>query len=105
MQWFNDLQRITTSPEMAMRIRSVRGDTDVSALLPQVAVPTLVFHCLKDALVSFDEGRYLAMSIPKARFVPLDSRNHLILENEPAWPRFCFEVRRFLEVEESSRSP
>lgn len=105
MQWFNDLQRVTTSPENAMRIRSVRGDTDVSELLPRVTVPTLVFHCLKDALVSFDEGRYLAMSIPNARFVPLDSRNHIILENEPAWPRFCFEFRRFLEVGESSRSP
>ena len=104
MQWFNDLQRVTTSPENAMRIRSVRGDTDVSALLPRVTVPTLVAHCLKDALVSFDEGRYLAMSIPNARFVPLDSRNHLILENEPAWPRFCFELRRFLETEETSHS-
>ena len=105
MQWFNDLQRTTTSADNAMRIRSVRGDTDVSALLPRITVPTLVSHCLKDALVSFDEGRYLAMSIPNARFVPLDSRNHIILEKEPAWPRFCFELRRFLEAGEPSRSP
>lgn len=99
MQWFNDLQRMTTSPENAVRIRSVRGDTDVAALLPQIRVPTLVFHCLQDALVNFAEGRFLAMTIPNARFVPLDSRNHLILENEPAWPRFCFELRRFLEAD------
>jgi len=99
MQWLNDLQRTTTSPENAMRIRDVRGDTDVSALLGKIAVPTIVFHCLNDALVTFAEGRHLAMSIPNARFVPLDSRNHLILEDEPAWPRFCYELRRFLDAE------
>ena len=97
MAWFNDLQRMTTSPENAVRIRSVRGDTDITGLLPQVTAPTLVCHCLSDAMVPFAEGRYLAMKIPNARFVPLDSRNHLILEDEPAWPRFVYELRRFLE--------
>lgn len=96
MAWFNNLQRMTTSPENAVRIRSARGDTDIAPLLPQVKAPTLVFHCLSDAMVPFAEGRYLAMKIPNARFVPLDSRNHLILENEPAWPRFVYELRRVL---------
>ncbi len=96
MAWFNDLQRLTTSPDNAVRIRSVRGDADITPLLPQIKMPTLVFHCLSDAMVPFAEGRYLAMKIPNSRFVPLDSRNHLILENEPAWPRFVYELRRFL---------
>ena len=69
---------------------------EVIELLPQVSVPTLVLHCREDGIVPFDEGRRMAAMIPGARFVPLDGRNHLILEAEPAWPRFLEEVRGFL---------
>jgi pimeloyl-ACP methyl ester carboxylesterase len=72
------------------------GDTDVSALLAQVTVPTLVIHSRDDPRVPFDQGRRLAAGIPGARFVPLASRNHLILQNEPAFPRFLQEMRAFL---------
>ena len=90
------LQRISTSPEDALRNAIAVGDTDVSALLPQVSVPTLVMHSRDDAAVPFDLGRRLAAAIPGARFVPLASRNHLILEDEPAFPRFLEEMRAFL---------
>ena len=59
--------------------------------------PTLVLHCRSDATVPFDEGRKKAAMIPGARFVALEGRNHLILEDEPAWGRFSEEVRSFLE--------
>ena len=95
-QWFNDLQRITTSPENAVRLRETFNMIDVSALLPEVNVPTLVLHCRGEAAVPFDEGRLLAAMIPDARFVALEGQNHLILEDEPAWPRFLEEVRSFL---------
>jgi pimeloyl-ACP methyl ester carboxylesterase len=65
-------------------------------LLPRVRVPTLVTHCKGDLRVPFDEGRSLASSIPGARFVQLESRNHLMLAHEPAWTRFAAEVRAFL---------
>jgi class 3 adenylate cyclase/pimeloyl-ACP methyl ester carboxylesterase len=94
--WFNELQRISTSPEDAARNLIASGDTDVSAVLAQVSVPTLVMHSRDDARVPFDQGRRLAAGIPGARFVPLPSRNHLILENEPAFPRFLQEIRSFL---------
>jgi class 3 adenylate cyclase/pimeloyl-ACP methyl ester carboxylesterase len=94
--WFNELERISISPEQAVRNLIANGDTDVSALLVQVRVPTLVMHSRDDARVPFDQGRRLAAGIPGARFVPLASRNHLILENEPAFPRFLEEMRRFL---------
>ena len=94
--WFNALQRISISPEDAVRNQIASGDTDVSALLAQVSVPTLVMHSRDDARVPFDQGRRLAAGIPGARFVPLPSRNHLILENEPAFPRFLQEIRSFL---------
>ncbi len=87
MQWFNDLQRITTSPENAVRIRQAVDDIDVSELLPQVKAPALVLHCRNDAVHPFDEGRRLAAGIPGARFVALEGSNHVILESDPAWPR------------------
>jgi class 3 adenylate cyclase/pimeloyl-ACP methyl ester carboxylesterase len=97
MQWFNDLERMTTSPENAVRLRQVFHEIDVSALVSQVAVPTLVLHVRGDATAAtFEQGRQLAMSIPGARFVPLEGQNHLILEDELAWPRFLAEVRGFL---------
>ncbi len=70
---------------------------ELSALLGQVSVPTLVMHSREDARVPFDQGRRLAGGIPGARFVPLASRNHLILEDEPAFPRFLEEIATFVE--------
>jgi DNA-binding winged helix-turn-helix (wHTH) protein/pimeloyl-ACP methyl ester carboxylesterase len=96
MQWFNDLQRITTSPENAVRIRRSLDDIDVSDLLPRVAAPTLVLHCRNDAVQPFEEGRRLAVGIPGARFVALEGRNHLILEGEPSWTRLLDEISDFL---------
>jgi DNA-binding NarL/FixJ family response regulator len=56
----------------------------------------LVLHPRGDARIPFDEGRLLAGLIPGARFVPLESRNHILLEDEPAWARFTAEVHAFL---------
>jgi pimeloyl-ACP methyl ester carboxylesterase len=97
VQWFNDLQRITTSPENAVRTFLTGGEVDVTDLLPQVRVPTLVLHCRDDARVPFEEGRRLAAGIPGARFVELEGRNHLILENDASWTRFLDEMRNFLQ--------
>jgi pimeloyl-ACP methyl ester carboxylesterase len=96
MQWLNDLQRITTSPENAVRIMEATGHVDVSDMLPYVQAPTLVLHCRDDAAVNFEEGRHLAAGIPNARFVALESCNHMLLRSEPAWDRFIEEVRTFL---------
>ena len=96
MDWFNKLQRNTTSPENAVRLREVSANVDVIDLCAQVSVPTLVLHCRDDGIVTFDKGRRMAAMIPNARFVALEGQNHLILEDEPAWPRFIEEVRAFL---------
>jgi pimeloyl-ACP methyl ester carboxylesterase/DNA-binding winged helix-turn-helix (wHTH) protein len=96
--WFNDLQRMTTSPENAVRIRETIDDLDVSGLLGDVRVPTLVLHCREDAVQPFEEGRRMAAGIPGSRFVALDGRNHMILEHEPARTRMLDEITRFLET-------
>jgi pimeloyl-ACP methyl ester carboxylesterase/DNA-binding winged helix-turn-helix (wHTH) protein len=97
MKWFNDLQRITTSPENAVRIRQATEDIDITDLLPQVRVPTLVLHCRGDAAQPFEEGRRIAAGIPGARFVALEGDNHLVLETDPAWSRLLDEIKSFLK--------
>ena len=99
MHWFSDLQRVTTTPETGSRLLSTASMLDVTDLVPQVRAPTLVLHATGDAVASFSQGRKLAAMIPGARFVPLESRNHILLEHEPAWARFVDEVRRFLADE------
>jgi len=94
--WFNELQRITVSPEVAVRMREVNGQNDVTALLPQVSVPTLVLHARDESRVPFEAGRRMAAGIPGAQFVTLPGHNHLFLENEPAFGQFLEHARAFL---------
>ena len=94
--WFNDLQRASCSPQNAVRYREVSGSIDVSDLVGKVTAPTLVMHARDEVRVPFENGRRLAAGIPGARLVELQSRNHMILEQEPAYPRFLQELRSFL---------
>src|SRR3954470_7394374 len=94
--WFNEFQRICSSPTDAARNLLANGEADVSALLPQVKVPTLVMHARHDARVPFESGRRMAAAIPGARLVPLESENHIMLEGEPAQTRFLEELKAFI---------
>jgi pimeloyl-ACP methyl ester carboxylesterase/DNA-binding CsgD family transcriptional regulator len=93
---FNAEQRLSASPETAVRIFDTFCGLDVTALLPEVRAPTLVLHGREDRRVAFDESRLIASRIPGARFVPLESRNHVLLAQGPAWSRFLAEIRAFL---------
>jgi pimeloyl-ACP methyl ester carboxylesterase/DNA-binding winged helix-turn-helix (wHTH) protein len=97
MQWMSELERQTASAETVIRLLRVIGDIDVTDLLPQLSVPVLVLHSRGDARVPFEQGLELAQTIPDARFVPLESKNHLILSHEPAFARFLDEMCSFLE--------
>lgn len=101
MQWLNELARISAAPETAAIMERAFYHIDVTHLAKQVNVPTLVLHARDDACIPFEEGVHLATLIPDARFVPLDSRNHILLENEPAWEHFVEEVHTFLETHSS----
>jgi pimeloyl-ACP methyl ester carboxylesterase len=96
-QWFNDLERVSATPENAVSIVEALYQIDVSQEAATLDVPTLVMHSRNDARVPFEEGRRLAALIPSARFVPLESRNHVLLPDEPAWKRFLVEFQAFLE--------
>jgi pimeloyl-ACP methyl ester carboxylesterase/DNA-binding CsgD family transcriptional regulator len=95
--WFNELCLKTTPGEVAARIQESRGDIDVTADLGRVRTPTLVLHARDDAVIPVAEGRRLASGIPGAEFIELDSRNHILLEHEPAWQRFQDAVLAFLQ--------
>jgi pimeloyl-ACP methyl ester carboxylesterase/DNA-binding winged helix-turn-helix (wHTH) protein len=94
---FDELQRLSASPENAVRVQRAVGDIDVTELLPHVAMPTLVLHSRGDATVPRELGLMLAQGIPAARFVEIDSRNHFPLPHEPSWDRYIEEILRFLE--------
>ncbi|HEX6084208.1 MAG TPA: alpha/beta fold hydrolase [Thermoanaerobaculia bacterium] len=100
--WFNELCRKTVAPEMAADLLQLRGEVDITELLPQVRVPTLVIHAADDNVIPVAEGRLLASSIPGAEFVELQSKNHVLLEHEPAWTRFQEAVLAFARPDATS---
>jgi pimeloyl-ACP methyl ester carboxylesterase/DNA-binding CsgD family transcriptional regulator len=102
MEWFDELQRVTVDAQTAARVRHARNRDDVTDEATRVACPTLVIHARDDALVPFAEGRLLATLIPGARFVALESRNHILLADEPAWSQFRAELSHFLGPPERS---
>jgi pimeloyl-ACP methyl ester carboxylesterase len=93
--WFNEMQRISTSPENAARMLMATTMIDARDLATRVRCPTLILHCRGDARVPFREGELMAQLVPGARFVPLDSGNHLPLEHEAAWPELLREMDAF----------
>ncbi len=82
------MQQQSASAENAARLRSVIDRFDVTPLLGQIRVPTLVIHANNDSIHPLEQGRLLATGIPGAEFVMLDSPNHVLVEGEPAWIRF-----------------
>jgi pimeloyl-ACP methyl ester carboxylesterase/DNA-binding CsgD family transcriptional regulator len=92
----SELMRVSASSENAVRI--IRGfySTDVREAARKVSCPVLLLHGRDDVRVPFEEGRLLAGLIPGARLVPLATRNHVLLTDEPAWKTFVAELRAFL---------
>jgi pimeloyl-ACP methyl ester carboxylesterase len=70
--------------------------TDILNILPEVKSPTMVFHSRHDNVVLFEQGRLVAASIPNARFIPLESSNHVLLSHGPAFTQFIDCVDEFL---------
>ena len=91
LAWFDEFQRLTTSPRNAARFQDAFGYIDVRHRLAQVKAPTIVLHSKYDQRIPLDLGRAIASGIPDARFVPLESRNHILVDYEPAW-EVCLEA-------------
>ncbi len=102
---FAELMRRTTSAENALRLNDVSLSMDVVETASRVTVPTLILHGRNEVRIPFEQGCELASRIPGSRLGPLDTRNHLLLADEPAWEHLLREVDAFLAEEPSSRSP
>jgi len=95
-KWHFDLQHIAYTVDSVVTARQAVDDIDVVEYLAGVKAPTIVFHSRRDNLVPFEQGRLIAASIPGAKLVPLESENHFVLENEPAWAQLVSEMEAFL---------
>ena len=95
LAWYDDLQIRTTSAENAARLYETWSDVNITDLAPRVEAETLVAHARGDAAVPFEQGRLLASLIPRSRLLPLESVNHLLLPDDPAWPVLLDELRSF----------
>lgn len=96
VEWFNDLCLKTANAETAGDLFAMRSRIEVSALLKEIRVPTLVIHARDDRVTSISEGQLLAAEIPGAEFVEVESENHILLRDEPAWTRFREVVLDFM---------
>src|SRR5262249_7462820 len=99
MEWFNELQREVLLPENAGRLYETFANIDISALLHQVTIPTLVFHARGDQFVPYECGRAVSEGIAGARLISLEGSNHILLASEPAFGRFLDETRRFIATD------
>ena len=97
LEWFDEFQRLTTSPENAVRFLQAFADIDVRDRLKDVQAPTLVVHSRKDMRIPVATGQAIAAQISNAQFTGINSENHLLLGHEPASLEFLAAVRRFLQ--------
>jgi pimeloyl-ACP methyl ester carboxylesterase/DNA-binding CsgD family transcriptional regulator len=97
MRWFDELQRMSTSAQNILAGRAARKSINLTDRLGELDAPTLVMHAVGDAMTEFEFATDVASRVPDARLVPLDSRNHILLSDEPAWTVFLEELRRFME--------
>lgn len=96
MEWLDTLMRKSVSAENAVKLEKEMHNANVEELLSNIKVPTLVFHPRYDLGVPYEEGMRVASKIPNATFVTLDSKNHLLLESEPAWKHFTETIHKFI---------
>jgi pimeloyl-ACP methyl ester carboxylesterase/DNA-binding CsgD family transcriptional regulator len=96
MRWIDELQRMAVDADTAILARSQRQLADVTDRLAGLDLPTLVLHSRRDQMNEFGHSRHLAAHIRGARLVALESNNHIVLEDEPAWPVFLRELTAFL---------
>ena len=96
----NLIHKSSTSEDTAERIVSCLDRIDVRDMATRIRTPTLILHARDDARVPFEEGRMAAAMIPNARFISLDSRNHILLETESAWQTFTEAILPFAWADE-----
>jgi DNA-binding CsgD family transcriptional regulator len=102
---FNELMRVSGGTKGGVSVLRALYEIDVRGVAAKVQCPTLVLHPAHNFRVPYEEGRSLASLIPKASFVPLNSRNAIMLEHEAAWPEFAAKLHAFLAAPRPTMAP
>jgi pimeloyl-ACP methyl ester carboxylesterase/DNA-binding CsgD family transcriptional regulator len=97
--WFTDRMQLCCTGRNAARFLSMMEHIDVREVARKVRCPTLVLHSRHETRNPYEEGKLTAALIPNAGFVTLDSANHILLPDEPAWRQLVAEFRRFVPGE------
>jgi len=95
IKWFAEMQKIASSGELAARTRLACDNIDVLDLLRRVNVPTLVLHARQDTVSPYAQGRIIAAAIPNAKFITLETEDHILLPGELAWEKLVMEIEHF----------
>jgi pimeloyl-ACP methyl ester carboxylesterase/DNA-binding winged helix-turn-helix (wHTH) protein len=98
VRWYDDLQRTCASVDNAVRLESAFHHVDLAPLASRVTVPTTVVHALDDRATPYAEGRRLAALVPGAELVSLESANHVLTSEEPAWAEFLAVMERIRDA-------
>jgi class 3 adenylate cyclase len=101
--WWARLLRQGTSPAGALELINLYREIDVRPVLPSVRVPTLVLHRTGDRLVSVEQARYLARTIPDARLLELPGGDHLPFIGDQ--DRLLDEAEEFLTGSRRAHEP
>ena len=97
MDSFNNIMKIATSAKNAAKISRINDQINVSDILSKLDIPTIIFHCTDDARVPISESKFMAANIKNSKFIPINSKNHVLLETEHGWNLFKEEVTKFLD--------
>lgn len=75
--WWTRFLRMGASPGAAAALTRANSEIDVRHVLPTIQVPALVLHAKGDRVIEVGEGRHIADNIPGAKFIEIDSDDHL----------------------------
>ena len=74
----------------------MRSGRSTAQAARQLDVPTLILHSTNDLLWPFEEAEDLHAMVSGNKLVALDSRNHILSADEPAFGHFVGEIAHFL---------
>jgi class 3 adenylate cyclase/pimeloyl-ACP methyl ester carboxylesterase len=93
---FDELQRISTNTENALRILEMNAEINAEEYAAAVRAPTLILHARGDRAVPVEESRLAARLIPGASFIELPGSNHCMVGGHPGFQEFFDGLRPFL---------
>ena len=90
------LIREASSPGPAVAFIRMAREIDVRDVCSSITVPTLVVHRLGDRVCHVENGRFLARSIPGARYLELAGDDHVPWLNPAGADEIAAEIQEFL---------